>query len=66
MSISGVKRNFQVADSVLVSFSLPSFFLQATFGAPDVIELKLNETDYVVSTSDRQKKSCVCAICEYD
>ena len=62
MSISGVKRDFQVADSVLVSFSLPSFSLQATFSGPDVIELKLNETDYVVSTSDRQKKTCVCYV----
>lgn len=45
-----------------ISLPLPSSSLQAKFSGPYVIEKKLSETDYVVSTPDRRKKTRVCHV----
>ena len=60
--IKSVKRTFQAGDNVLVLLPLLTSSLQAKFSGPYVIERKLSETDYVVSTPDRRKKSRVCHV----
>ena len=55
-----VKRVFQVGDKVLVLLPLPSSAFQAKFCGPYVIEKQLCETDFVVATPDRKRKTRVC------
>ncbi len=57
-----VQRSFEVGDQVLVLLPLPGSALQAKFTGPYVIEEKVNDTDYVVQTPDRKRKTCVCHI----
>ncbi len=57
-----VQRSFEVGDHVLVLLPLPGSALQAKFTGPYVIEEKLNDTDYVVQTPDRKRKTRVCHI----
>ncbi|CAI5691564.1 unnamed protein product [Oreochromis niloticus] len=57
-----VARMFQSGDRVLVFLPVVGSPLQAKFSGPYVIERKLSETDYVVLTPDRKKKSRVCHI----
>lgn len=57
-----VQRNLQVGDSVLVLLPVPGAALQAKFSGPYVIEKKLSETDYVVQTPDRRRKTRVCHV----
>ncbi len=57
-----VQRSFEVGDQVLVLLPLPGSALQAKFTGPYVIEEKLNDTDYVVQTPDRKRKTRVCHI----
>lgn len=57
-----VRRNFEVGDEVLVFLPVPGPALQAKFSGPYVVQKKLSETDYIVSTPDRRKKSRVCHI----
>lgn len=55
-------RNFCAGESVLVLLPIPESMFQAKFFGPYVIEKKLSETDYVVGTPDRKRKSRVCHI----
>lgn len=57
-----VARMFQSGDRVLVFLPVVGSPLRAKFSGPYVIERKLSETDYVVLTPDRKKKSRVCHI----
>lgn len=57
-----VKRSFQPGDQVLVLLPVPSSALHARFAGPYCIEKKLSETNYVISTPDRRRKSRACHI----
>lgn len=57
-----VRRNLQVGDSVLVLLPVPGAAFQAKFSGPYVIEQKLSETDYVIQTPDRRRKTRVCHV----
>ena len=57
-----MERTFQVGDEVLVLLPLPGLALHARFSGPYVIESKLSDTDYVVKTPDRRRKSRVCHV----
>ncbi|KAL0153990.1 hypothetical protein M9458_050705, partial [Cirrhinus mrigala] len=57
-----VRRSFKVGDQVLVLLPLPGSALQAKFTGPYVIEAKLSDTDYVVGTPERRRKTRVCHI----
>ncbi len=57
---TSVKRIFQPGDLVLVLLPVPGSALQAKFDGPYAVEKKLSETDYVISTPDRRRKSRVC------
>uniref|UniRef100_A0A3B1IMD5 Gypsy retrotransposon integrase-like protein 1 n=1 Tax=Astyanax mexicanus TaxID=7994 RepID=A0A3B1IMD5_ASTMX len=57
-----VSRSFQPGDLVLVLLPLPGSSLQAKFSGPYVIDSKLSDTDYVVRTPDRRRKTRVCHI----
>uniref|UniRef100_A0A3B3Q649 Gypsy retrotransposon integrase-like protein 1 n=1 Tax=Paramormyrops kingsleyae TaxID=1676925 RepID=A0A3B3Q649_9TELE len=57
-----VQRAFKPGDQVLVLLPLPGSALQAKFSGPYAIGSKLSETDYVVKTPDRRRKSRVCHI----
>ncbi|KAM9456054.1 retrovirus-related Pol polyprotein from transposon 17.6 [Clarias gariepinus] len=55
-----VKRSFQPGELVLVLLPVPGSALQAKFQGPYAVEKKLTDTDYVIVTPDRKKKSRVC------
>ncbi len=57
-----VQRSFKVGDQVLVLLPLPGSVLQAKFTGPYVIEEKLSDTDYVVRTPERRRKTRICHI----
>ncbi len=57
-----VKRSFKIGDKVLVLLPLPGSSLQAKFAGPYEIEEKLSDTDYVIQTPERPRKSRVCHI----
>ena len=57
-----VKGEFGIGDKVLVLLPIPGSPLQAKFSGPYVVQEKLSETDYVVGTPDRRRKSRVCHI----
>ncbi len=57
-----VQRSFEPGDQVLVLLPLPGSTLQAKFAGPYGIEEKLSDTDYVVKTPDRKRKTRVCHI----
>lgn len=57
-----VSRCFQKGDKVLVLLPISGSALQARFYGPYVVESKLSETDYVVRTPDRRRKTRVCHI----
>lgn len=57
-----VARVFHPGDEVLVLLPVPGPSLQAKFSGPYVVESKLSDTDYVIKTPDRKKKSRVCHI----
>jgi len=59
---SAVPRSFSEGDKVLVLLPIQGAALQARFSGPYVIEKKLNETNYVVRTPDRQRKTRVCHV----
>ncbi len=60
--VKAVQRSFQVGDKVLVLIPVPSSALQAKFTGPYEIKEKLSDTDYIVYTPDRRRKSRVCHI----
>ncbi len=55
------KRHFQVGDKVLV-LMLVSALLSAKFSGPYEVQEYLSDTDYVIVTPDRRRKTCVCHI----
>ena len=57
-----VKREFQVGDRVLVLLPMPTSSLQAKFCGPYVIKRKVSDTDYIVETPDRRRKTRVCHV----
>ncbi|XP_036419554.1 uncharacterized protein LOC118803140 isoform X1 [Colossoma macropomum] len=57
-----VLRSFQPGDDVLVLLPLVGSSLQARFSGPYRIESKLSDTDYVIRTPDRSRKTRVCHI----
>ena len=57
-----VKREFQVGDKVLLLLPSITSALQAKFTGPYVIEKKVSDTDYVIGTPDRRRKTRVCHI----
>ncbi len=57
-----VTRSFQAGDKVLVLIPTPGSALQAKFAGPYAIKEKLGDTNYIVETPDRRRKSSVCHI----
>ncbi|XP_013856237.1 uncharacterized protein LOC106512091, partial [Austrofundulus limnaeus] len=57
-----VSRSFNAGDKVLVLLPLPGSSLHAQFSGPYVVDRKISETNYVVNTPDRKRKSRVCHI----
>lgn len=57
-----VYRSFQEGDLALVFLPLPGSPLQAKFSGPYTIKQKLSDTDYVINTPDRKRKTRVCHI----
>ncbi len=57
-----VPRSFQAGDKVLILLPVPGSALQAKFTGPYEIKEELGDTDYVVNTPDRRRKSRVCHI----
>lgn len=57
-----VARTFQSGDQVLILLPVVGSGLQAKFSGPYVVDRKLSETDYVILTPDRRKKTRVCHI----
>ncbi len=57
-----VPRSFQAGDNVIILLPVPGSALQAKFTGPYEIKEKLGDTDYVVDTPDRRRKSRVCHI----
>ncbi len=57
-----VQCSFEPGDQVLVLLPLPGSTLHAKFAGPYGIEEKLSETDYVVKTPDRKRKTRVCHV----
>uniref|UniRef100_A0AAY4E6M7 ribonuclease H n=1 Tax=Denticeps clupeoides TaxID=299321 RepID=A0AAY4E6M7_9TELE len=57
-----IQRSFQAGESVLVFLPVPGSPLQAKFSGPYTVEQKLSETDYVIATPERRRKTRVCHI----
>lgn len=57
-----MKRDFSPGEQVLVLLPMTGSILHAKFASPYFIERKLNETNYVVTTTDRKCKSRVCHV----
>lgn len=56
------KRQFSPGDKVLVLLPVNNNYLTARYHGPYVIQKKVNETDYVISTPDKCKVSRLCHI----
>ncbi len=59
---SAVRRTFESGDKVLVLLPIPGSPLSAHFSGPYCVQQALNETDYVVQTPDRRRKTRVCHV----
>uniref|UniRef100_A0A669CLV6 Gypsy retrotransposon integrase-like protein 1 n=1 Tax=Oreochromis niloticus TaxID=8128 RepID=A0A669CLV6_ORENI len=57
-----VKRHFQPGDKVLMLLLVPSSALLAHFAGHYVIVRKVSKTDYVISTPECRRKTCLCHI----
>ncbi len=57
-----VFRSFSEGDQVLVLLPVQGAALQARFSGPYVIDKKLSDTNYVVRTPDRRRKTRLCHI----
>ncbi|XP_041947558.1 uncharacterized protein LOC121708759 isoform X4 [Alosa sapidissima] len=57
-----VHRSFQAGDKVLLFLPVAGSALQAKFSGPYKVESKLSETDYVICTPERRRKTRVCHI----
>ena len=59
---SAVPRQFQVGDKVLALLPIPGSALSAKFSGPYDIHERLSDTDYVIRTPERKRKTRVCHI----
>ena len=57
-----VQRDFAVGQKVLVLLPLQNSAFQAKFSGPYEVDKKISETDYVILTPDRRKKTRVCHV----
>ncbi len=57
-----VPRSFQAGDKVIILLPVPGPALRAKFSGPYEIKEKLGDTDFIVNTPDRRRKSRVCHI----
>lgn len=57
-----VKRDFSVGGRVLVLLPLAGNALSAKFAGPYDVKERLNDTNYVISTPDRKRKSRICHV----
>ncbi|KAL0168421.1 hypothetical protein M9458_036643, partial [Cirrhinus mrigala] len=57
-----VVRRFQPGDSVLVLLPVPGLAMQVKFSGSYVIDKRLSDTNYVICTPDRHRKSRMCHI----
>lgn len=57
-----VIRSFQPSDRVFVLLPVVGSGLQAKFSGPYMIDRKINETNYVIQSPDRKKKTRACHI----
>uniref|UniRef100_A0A8C2BUT8 Gypsy retrotransposon integrase-like protein 1 n=1 Tax=Cyprinus carpio TaxID=7962 RepID=A0A8C2BUT8_CYPCA len=57
---TSVKRIFQPGDLVLVLLPVPGSALQAKLAGHYTVDKRLSDTDYVISTPDRRRKSRMC------
>ncbi len=55
-----VARSFQPGDEVLVLLPVPGSSLSARFFGPYVVKKRMSETDYMLYTPDRKRKTRVC------
>ena len=59
---SAVPRHFQVGDKVLALLPIPGSALSARFSGPYEVCNRLSDTDYVIRTPERRRKTRVCHI----
>ncbi len=57
-----VSRTFQPGESVMVLLSVPGSALQTKFIGPYIVDRQLSETNFVVQTPDRRRKTRVCHV----
>ena len=57
-----VQRNFHSGDKVLALLPVPGSSLSAKFSGPYEIQDRLSDTDYVISTPERRKKTQMCHV----
>lgn len=57
-----VAREFEAGDQVLVLLPTPKPVFAAKFSGPYLIKKRISNTDYVLSTPDRRRKTRVCHI----
>ena len=57
-----VERSFSAGDQVLVLLPIPGSALSARFSGPHAILKKISNTNYVVGTPNRRRKSRVCHV----
>lgn len=57
-----VKRDFSIGDKVLVLLPIAGSALSAKFSGPYVVKEKINDTNYVINTPDRKRKTRVCHV----
>lgn len=59
---TAVSRHFQIGDKVLALLPIPGSSLSAKFTGPYDIRDRLSDTDYVLSTPERRRKTRVCHV----
>ncbi|XP_043962798.1 uncharacterized protein LOC122825436 isoform X2 [Gambusia affinis] len=57
-----VTREFKPGDKVLILLPIPGSSLETKFSGPYVVEKKLSETNYIVQTPDRCRKTRLCHV----
>uniref|UniRef100_A0A3B3WI04 Gypsy retrotransposon integrase-like protein 1 n=1 Tax=Poecilia mexicana TaxID=48701 RepID=A0A3B3WI04_9TELE len=60
--IKASNRHFQPGDKVLVFLPVEGASLQARYSGPYVVTRKVSDTDYIISTPDRVRRSRLCHI----
>lgn len=59
---SAVPRHFERGDKVLALLPIPGSSLSAKFSGPYEIRDRLSDTDYVIGTPERRRKTRVCHV----